>query len=195
MAKAALLVVDVQNDFFPGGALPVPHADAMIPDLDRVISAFADAGLPVFFTRDWHPVNHCSFKALGGPWPPHCVQGTPGAEIHKSIPMPAGSQLVSKGDDPDRDAYSGFQGTDLADRLGKLGVTDVYIGGLAVEYCVRTTTKDALLDGFAAHVIVDCVGGLEVRKGDSAAALREMEDSGASTVTSSEVIALVGAQQ
>lgn len=188
-------MVDLQNDFCPGGALAVPGGDKIIPGLNKVISAFDVAELPVFFTRDWHPANHCSFRAQGGLWPPHCVQGTRGAEIHSGILRPSGSVLISKGDNPDKEAYSGFQGTDLARRLGGLGVTDVFVGGLATEYCVRTTTEDALREGFAAHVITDCVRGLEVHKGDSAAALGEMEDAGASTIKSSEVVALVGAQQ
>lgn len=195
MAKVALLVVDVQNDFCPGGALPVSKGDSIIPDLNKVISSFAGAGLPIFFTRDWHPVNHCSFKTHGGIWPPHCVQGTSGAEIHSGLRRPPGSGLINKGDHPDREAYSAFQGTDLAVRLRGLGVKDVYVGGLTIEYCVRNTTEDALKEGFAAHVIADCVKGLEIHRGDSAAAMAEMAKAGASTTSSSEVMAKVGAQQ
>lgn len=187
--------MDVQVDFCPGGALPVPDGDSIIPGLNRVISAFADAGLPVFFTRDWHPPDHCSFRAQGGVWPPHCVQGTAGAEIHRGVLRPDGSVLVSKGDRPDREAYSGFQGTDLAERLRKLGVKQVFVGGLTIEYCVKTTTEDALKEGFAAQVILDCVKGLETRRGDSAKALGEMEGAGASTTSSSEAIAQIGARR
>lgn len=195
MPKAALLVVDVQNDFCPGGALAVPSGDSIIPNLNRVIAAFASAMLPIFFTRDWHPANHCSFRAQGGMWPPHCVQRTHGAEIHKGVQQPPGCALINKGDDPDKEAYSGFEGTDLAERLGRLGVTEVYIGGLAIEYCVRTTAEDALRQGFGARVILDCVKGLEIHRGDSAAALKEVEEAGASILDSSEILALVGAQQ
>ncbi|MDE1857725.1 MAG: isochorismatase family protein [Thaumarchaeota archaeon] len=195
MPNAALLVVDVQNDFCPGGTLAVPRGDSIVPGLNRVISAFTGARLPIFFTRDWHPANHCSFKAQGGIWPPHCVQGTYGAEIHGGVQRPSGSVLINKGDDPGKEAYSGFQGTDLADRLRKLGVKEVFIGGLTIEYCVRTTAEDALRGGFAVHVILDCVKGLEIHTGDSAAAVDEMVRAGASTMTGADVAELFGAQQ
>jgi nicotinamidase/pyrazinamidase len=195
MTRAALLVVDVQVDFCPGGALPVPDGDSIIPTLNRVISAFTSARLPVVFTRDWHPADHCSFRARGGAWPPHCVQGTAGAELHSQLLQPPRSILISKGDRPDKEAYSGFQDTDLALKLRSLGVNEVFVGGLATEYCVRATIEDALREGFAAHVILDCVKGLEHHKGDVAAALAEVRQAGASTVTSSEVVSLVGAQQ
>ena len=195
MPKAALLVVDVQNDFCPGGTLAVPSGDSIIPGLNRVISAFTGARLPIFFTRAWHPANHCSFKAQGGTWPPHCVQGTHGAEIHGGVQQPSGSVLISKGEDPGKEAYSGFQGTDLTDRLRKLGVKEVFIGGLTIEFCVKTTAEDALSRGFAVHVISDCVKGLEAHKGDSAAAVGEMVRAGASTVKGADVAELFGAQQ
>ena len=189
------MVVDVQNDFCPGGALAVPGGDSVVPILNKVISAFAAADLPNVITRDWHPANHSSIKAHGGAWRPHCVEGTPGAEIHRGIRRPPGSVLVSKGTAPDKEAYSGFQGTDLAERLRRLGTKEVYLGGLTIEYCVRTTAEDALREGFATHVILDCVKGLEIHQGDSAAALREMERAGVSKLKSSDAVALVGAQQ
>lgn len=196
MSEAALLVVDVQNDFLPGGALPVPQGDSIISGLNEVISAFAEAGLAVFFTRDWHPANHCSFEAQGGVWPPHCVQGSKGAELSQRLDRPAGSVIINKGDQQDKDAYSGFQGTDLAVRLGERGVREIYVGGLATEYCVKTTTEDALREGFVASVILDCVRGLEVHPGDSAAAIAEMRKAGAGAVRSRELVAkLVGTQQ
>ena len=185
------MVVDVQNDFCPGGTLPVPGGDSIIPGLNRVISAFDRGRFPVFFTRDWHPADHCSFKAQGGIWPPHCVQGTPGAEFHKGLRRPPGSGVISKGDRPDREAYSGFQGTDLAEKLRRLEVDTVFVGGLAVEYCVRTTTEDALRKGLAALVILDCTKGLEIHAGDTAAALAEMEKAGASMLKSLEAISMV----
>jgi nicotinamidase/pyrazinamidase len=194
--KAALLVVDVQNDFLPGGALPVPEGDSIIPPLNEVISAFTSAGLPIFFTRDWHPPNHCSFRDRGGVWPPHCVQGTRGAELSQRIHRPAGSVVISKGDRPDEEAFSGFQGTDLAARLRSLGVREVCVGGLATEYCVKTTTEDALREGFAVGVMLDCVKGLEVHPGDSAAAIYAMKTAGAVAVQSLELVPkLVGTQQ
>jgi nicotinamidase/pyrazinamidase len=196
LLKAALLVVDLQNDFLPGGALPVPEGDSIIPRLNEVISAFALAGLPIFFTRDWHPPNHCSFRAQGGVWPPHCVQGTQGAELSERLDRPAGSVVISKGDRPDKEAYSGFQGTDLAARLRRLGVREVYVGGLATEYCVKTTAEDALREGFAVRLMLDCVRGLEVHHGDSAAAIDWMRTAGAAAVNALELIPkLVGTQQ
>jgi len=195
MSKPALLVVDVQNDFLQGGTLAVPGGDSIIPELNRVISAFSDAKLPIFFTRDWHPVNHCSFTAQGGVWPPHCVQGSVGAEICRDLHRPRSSVLINKGDRSSREAYSGFQGTDLAARLRRLGADDIYVGGLTTEYCVRTTIEDALREGFKAHVILNCVKGLEIHSGDSTAAIAEMEREGASIIKSSEVINLVGTQQ
>jgi nicotinamidase/pyrazinamidase len=196
LAKAALLVVDVQNDFCPGGALAVPEGDSIVPKLNTVISAFEKAGLPVFFTRDWHPANHCSFREQGGVWPPHCVQGTKGAEIHGGLEQPPASVVISKGDRPDREAYSGFQGTDLAERLRRLGVDQVFVGGLTTEYCVRTTTEDALREGLAVRVVLDCVKGLEIHRGDSAAAIAEMKKAGASFTEASKVEGqLVGTQQ
>ena len=163
--------------------------------MNKVISAFTGAKLPIFFTRDWHPSDHSSFTAQGGVWPPHCVQGSAGAEIHKGLHSPPASVLISKGYLPDVEAYSGFQGTHLAAKLRKLGVDEVYVGGLTIEYCVRTTIEDALMEGFEACVILDCVKGLEIHRGDSAAAITEMEAAGASTLESSEVIGLVGTQQ
>ena len=196
MPKAALLVVDVQNDFCPGGALPVPDGDSVIPSLNRATSAFGRAGLPIFFTRDWHPPNHCSFMAYGGIWPTHCVQGTTGAAFHPSLVLLRGSAVISKGDRQDAEAYSGFQGTDLATRLKKLGVKTVYLGGLAVEYCVRTTAEDALKEGFRVAVLSDCIKGLEIHHGDSSAAIEEMKRAGATVMTSQAAVkTIVGTQQ
>lgn len=196
MDRPALLVVDVQNDFCPGGALPVPEGGSILPQLNRVVEAFRAAGQPIFFTRDWHPSNHCSFKAQGGPWPPHCVQRTKGAEFHPGLVRPQGSTVISKGGAPEVEAYSGFAGTDLAARLRKLGTDTVYVGGLTIEHCVRTTTEDALRNGFHAVVVSDCVKGLDVHKGDSAAALAEMRKAGAAFTSSSELVAkIVGTQQ
>jgi nicotinamidase/pyrazinamidase len=192
-----LLVVDVQNDFCPGGALAVPKGDTVVPRLNMVIAAFTHARMPVFFTRDWHPTDHCSFTIRGGPWPPHCVQGTRGAELHDGLIRPSGSVTINKGDAPEKEAYSGFQGTDLAARLRKLGVSEVLVGGLTTEYCVKTTVEDALHEGFSVRVMLDCVMGLEQRRGDSEAAISAMKKAGASTTTASEAVAqlLVGAQQ
>ena len=124
----ALVVVDLQNDFCPGGALEVKEGDKIVALINELVSAFEKDDLPVAFTRDWHPTDHCSFRARGGMWPPHCVQGTPGAEFHPSLRVPSKAIVISKGTSRDHDAYSGFQETDLAERLRRVGVTRIVRG-------------------------------------------------------------------
>jgi nicotinamidase/pyrazinamidase len=191
----ALLVVDVQQDFCPGGALAVKGGDKVVPILNTVIEAFESAGLPILFTRDWHPPNHISFKNQGGVWPPHCVQGTSGVEFHLGLHVPRGATVISKGDDPMAEAYSGFQGTDLAARLKKLGVTVVFIGGLTTDYCVRESTLDAIHSGFAVNVLEDCTRAVEVREGDGARALEDMRKAGARLITSQEALQQLASTQ
>ncbi|MBI4510981.1 MAG: isochorismatase family protein [Deltaproteobacteria bacterium] len=178
-AGDALVVVDVQNDFLPGGSLAVPHGDEVIAALNRAIDVFVARGQPVFATRDWHPPNQCSFRARGGPWPPHCVQGTPGASFAPGLRLQSGTQVVSKGTDPERDAYSGFQGTDLADRLRAVSAKHLFVGGLATDYCVLNTVKDALDRDFAVSVLVDAVRAVDVNPGDGVRALDETRRWGA----------------
>ena len=191
----ALLVVDVQRDFCPGGALAVRDGDRVVPDLNRVIAVSRKAGVPIFFTRDWHPPNHTSFKKQGGIWPPHCVQGTKGADFHPDLVIPASTTIISKGDKPKQEAYSGFQGTDLAKRLKALGVREVVIGGLTTDYCVKESSLDAIHEGFAVNVIKDCVKAVNVKPGDGTRALRAVEKEGAKLVTSAAAIKrLAGAQ-
>ncbi len=184
--RTALIVVDVQNDFCPGGALAVKYGDQVVPRLNKVIRAFEDSGLPVFFTRDWHPQDHVSFRSKGGPWPPHCVQDSPGAKFHPELYVPHDAVIVSKGDRPSKEAYSGFQGTDLEAQLKRLGVGELLIGGLATDYCVKETTLDALRAGFSVGVLKDCVRPVDVKPGDGARALAEMEKAGANLTTSSK---------
>ena len=186
--RGALLVVDVQRDFCPGGALPVRGGDRIIPGINRVTSAFARAGLPVFFTRDWHPKDHISFRSQGGRWPAHCVQGTAGAEFHPALRIPAGAVVISKGDDPRAEAYSGFQGTDLKARLKELGVKKVFLCGLATDYCVRETTIDARHAGFAVDVMEDCTRPVNAKPRDGDRAVSVMRSAGAKMTTSSAVI-------
>ena len=176
----ALIIVDVQRDFLPGGALAVLRGDAVVPPLNICIDAFRHARLPIFYTRDWHPANHCSFTEQGGPWPPHCVAGTPGAEFGAGLNPPGEAELVSKGIVAAREAYSGFEGTDLAQRLRRLGVHRLFVGGLATDYCVRATVLDALREGFTVVALTDAMQAVEVRAGDAARALDEMRASGAS---------------
>lgn len=177
--RQALLVVDVQVDFCPGGALAVEGGDQIIHGLNTAIGAFERLGLPVFFTRDWHPPNHMSFAGHGGVWPPHCVQGSRGSAFHPDLRVPQGAPVFSKGDDPLKEAYSGFQGTGLEAAIREREVDEVYIGGLATDYCVKESTLDALRVGFKAVVLVDCVRAVDAKPGDGALAMAEMKGAGA----------------
>ena len=186
--RGALIVVDVQVDFCPGGALAVKGGDKIVPRLNQVVQAATKAGLPVFFTRDWHPIDHISFKAQGGPWPPHCIQESSGAMFHLLLKVPDDAIIVSKGKDPKAEAYSGFQGTDLAKRLRALGVDHLIIGGLATDYCVKETAKDGLKEGFSIEIIEDCVKPVDLRKGDGKIALAELRKAGVSFTDSDGLI-------
>ena len=173
----ALVIVDVQRDFLPGGALAVPEGDAVIPVLNRWIDAANAAGLPIVFTRDWHPADHVSFEAQGGPWPPHCVQDTPGAAFDERLHLPDDATVVSKATTAGAEAYSGFDTTDLAAMLRERGVERVLVGGLATDYCVRATVLDALDEGFEVRVIGEGVRGIAPDTVEAARA--EMADAGA----------------
>jgi nicotinamidase-related amidase len=177
--KTALLVVDVQNDFCPGGAVPVPEGDRVVPVLNSYIDLFMERGAQVFFTRDWHPKNHMSFKERGGQWPPHCVQETEGAAFHKDLEVPSAATIISKADRPDSEAYSGFSGTDLAAGLRDLGVDKVLVGGLATDYCVKNTVLDAVKEGFETYHLKDASRGVEASPGDTEKAVEEMKAAGA----------------
>jgi len=178
----ALLVVDVQNDFI-GGTLAVPGADRLIPALNRYIAAFTARGLPVLATRDWHPADHCSFRERGGPWPGHCVAGTHGADFHPALALPPGAAIVSKATAPEREAYSSFAGTDLDQRLAAQDVRRLFIGGLATDYCVVQTTRDALQQGYEVCVLADAIGAVDASPGDGARAIADMRTRGAAMVT------------
>ncbi len=176
----ALLVVDVQNDFCPSGALPVPDGDAVVPVLNRWIESAQVGGAQVFASRDWHPPNHVSFQARGGPWPPHCVAETFGAALHPDLALPRTAMIVDKGTDPDRDAYSAFDGTGLADKLRAAGVSRLWVGGLALDYCVRASVLDASeTRDFVVHVIPGATRAIDAEPGDGARALDEMQAAGA----------------
>ena len=175
----ALIVVDVQKDFLPGGALGVQSGDEVIEPLNRAIEAFERTRQPIFLSRDWHPADHCSFKAQGGPWPPHCIAGSAGAGFAKQLRVPPSAIVISKATTPERDAYSAFQGTTLSAQLRAAGVRRVLVGGLATDYCVRATVLDARREGFDVHVLAEAVRAVEVRPGDGARALQEMRQSGA----------------
>jgi nicotinamidase/pyrazinamidase len=175
----ALIAVDVQNDFLPGGSLAVPGGEAVVAALNRHLAAFAARALPVYATRDWHPPEHCSFKAQGGIWPPHCVAGTRGAEFAPGLALPPEAVIISKAQTAAADSYSGFGGTDLAARLRAARATRLFVGGLATDYCVLNTVKDALSEGFEVLVLEDAIRAVEVKAGDGARALAEMRRLGA----------------
>lgn len=179
----ALLIVDVQNDFLPGGALAVPDGDAVIAPLNEWIARFSQQGLPVFATRDWHPPEHCSFRDQGGPWPPHCVAGSPGAEFAAKLQLPPDARIISKAVTAREEAYSGFQGTALGAQLKKSGCARVIIGGLATDYCVQATALDARAAGFEVLVLRDAVRAVDVSAGDGERALREMQAQGVQMIS------------
>ncbi len=190
------MVVDVQNDFCPGGALAVPDGDAIVPRVNRAIELFERRGLPVLVTRDWHPPVTKHFKEFGGAWPAHCVQGTKGARFHRELHLPKDALILSKGMDPEQDSYSGFQayngeGRDLESVVRDLGVDELFICGLATDYCVRATTLDATRRGIRIRVLGDAIKGVEVKPGDSEAAIREMRAAGVPFVESRGVAKLL----
>ncbi|ASJ06511.1 nicotinamidase [Thermococcus pacificus] len=174
MPEEALIVVDMQRDFMPGGALPVPDGDRIIPWCNHYIEEFRKRGALIVATRDWHPENHISFKEQGGPWPAHCVRNTPGAEF--VVDLPSDAVIISKATEPDKEAYSGFEGTELAEILRKNGVKRVYVCGVATEYCVKATALDAIKHGFETYLLSDAVKGINPE--DEEKALREMERAG-----------------
>ena len=186
----ALLVIDMQVDFLPGGKLGVPHGNAVLGPVNRLLGLFDSRGLPIYASRDWHPENHCSFAARGGPWPPHCVAGTPGAAFSDQIDLPAGAVVVSKADTPDADAYSAFNGTTLAAQLRARGVRRVVVCGLATDYCVLNTVIDARENGFEVLIVPEAMRAVDVAPGDGERAIARMTALGARPAS---VKALAGA--
>jgi nicotinamidase/pyrazinamidase len=178
----ALVVVDIQNDFCPGGALPVADGDKVVPVLNKYIEKFRKADAPIIFTRDWHPPDHSSFKEQGGPWPPHCIQNTEGAKFHAGLDVPPEGEIVSKADKRD-EAYSFFQGTDLANKLHQRGIKRLLVGGLATDYCVKETVLDGLQYGFEVFHLDDVSRGVNVNPDDSERALQEMVAAGAKRIS------------
>jgi nicotinamidase/pyrazinamidase len=185
--KAALIVVDVQKDFCPGGALPAPGGDQIVPALNRHLAEAREREIPVYASRDWHPAVTNHFTQYGGEWPAHCVQGTAGAQFHAELKLPADTVVISKGDDPAKPGYSAFDGHtasgktfahDLRDR----NVTRLYVSGIATDYCVKATALDALRAGFDVAVLRDAITGIDVNPGDTGRALDEMSREGARIV-------------
>ena len=179
--ERALLVVDVQNDFCPGGSLAVAHGDEVIAPLNKLMQEFLERGEPVFKSRDWHPATTKHFADYGGTWPVHCVQGTKGAEFHPDLIDNIHIRTVSKGLG-DTDCYSAFDETDLDLQLRRLGVEEVWIGGLATDYCVKSTVLDALRNGYKVKALKDAMRAVELQPGDGERALEEMRQAGAELV-------------
>jgi nicotinamidase/pyrazinamidase len=186
-----LLAVDLQVDFVTG-SLPVPGALAILPSVNRCIERFLARGLPVVATRDWHPPGHVSFRPKGR-WPPHCVANTPGAAFAPGLALPAGAHVVDKAATPDRDAYSGFGGTRLHALLQHLGARRLFLCGLATDYCVLATARDALRLGYPTFVLEDAVAAVNAAPGDGEAALRAMRGLGARTLRAADLDATVAA--
>ncbi len=181
----ALVLVDVQNDFCPGGALPVPEGDRVVPVLNTLLRR---AGVLAVATRDWHPPDHCSFAAQGGPWPVHCVAGTPGAAFHPDLDLSRIEHVITnKATTRDEEAYSGFQGTDLSTLLRGRGIRRLVVGGLATDYCVKATALDARKAGFEVFLLTDAIRAVNVQPGDGDRALAEMRAAGVLPITSADL--------
>lgn len=179
---SALIVVDMQNDFLPGGALAVRDGDKIIPVINRCIKKFKENNLKIFATRDWHPEDHISFKGRGGLWPKHCVQNTEGAEFHKDLDLKT-AIVISKAMNRDKEAYSGFEGTDLKDRLETNNIKKVFITGVATDYCVKNTALDALRHSFDVYLIKDAVKGIH----EEDKAIEEMKSKGVKVIESKDI--------
>jgi nicotinamidase/pyrazinamidase len=182
----ALLAVDVQRDFEPGGALAVPNGDEVVPVLADCVREFHRRSLPVIASRDWHPPNHCSFQAQGGLWPPHCVADTAGARIDPALGLPDDAKIVDKARRVDRDTFSAFEETGLNDWLREKGVQRLFIGGLATEYCVLFTAKAALQNGYEVVLLQDAVRAIDGQAGSNA--IEDLRSNGALISESREVL-------
>jgi nicotinamidase/pyrazinamidase len=186
--QPALIVVDVQNDFCPGGALGIKDGHRVVPVLNRYLDLYARQGWPIFLTRDWHPPRTTHFQEQGGPWPAHCVQGTPGAEFHPDLRRPDTSIEVFKGMEADEDGYSAFvardeQGVGLAELLRARGVTTIVVGGLATDYCVLHTVLEGRQAGFEVDLIAHGIRAVEAEPGDGNRAIEQMMAAGATLLT------------
>ena len=188
MNDTALIIVDIQNDFCKGGPLEVKNGEEVIGGLNELIDKFHTEGKPVYATKDWHPLDHCSFQTNGGLWPVHCVQGTPGAGLHPELLIDDRVGIINKGTETGEEAYSGFDGTNFAEQLRENNISKVIIGGLATDYCIHGTTIGAIKNGFSTSVIEDLIRGVELNPGDCANATKEMKDAGAKFIQSSSLV-------
>jgi nicotinamidase/pyrazinamidase len=196
-SKTALLIVDVQNDFCPGGALQILNGDRVVEPINRAITYFSAAGLPILASRDWHPPKTRHFRESGGVWPVHCVQGTAGAEFHPDLHLPEETVVLSKGINPELDGYSAFDGVTgdgrtMAALLRDLDVQRIYICGLATDYCVLCTALEALRNGLHITVLTDAVAGVDIVPGESTCAIEDMVKAGAQLATVDELQGLLG---
>lgn len=192
MKTSTLIVVDMQNDFCPGGALPVPDGHNIIPIVNRYIEIFNHKKLPIFFSRDWHPPKTKHFSEFGGQWPIHCVQDTIGAELVKDLIVPINSKTIFKGQSKKLDDYSVFSGKStsnltLSRMLNALHIDILYICGLATDYCVKETVLDALKSGWNVNLLLDAIAGVNINQTDSLKAIDEMMDFGAKPVIINEL--------
>ena len=182
--RCALLIVDVQKDFCPGGSLAVPDGDRVVPALNRYIADATARGWPIYASRDWHPAVTSHFQAHGGEWPPHCVQHTDGATFHRDLQLPASTIVITKGESPDNPGYSALgghtpQGDTLASALREAKIDHLYVGGLATDYCVKQSVLDARRMGLQVTVLGDAIAGVDVHPGDSTRAIDDMRRAGA----------------
>ena len=195
--RTALLVVDVQKDFCADGALAVPEGDRVVDPINRLLAAYAATGSAIFASRDWHPVMSSHFRGQAGHWPVHCVAGSDGAAFHPRLRLPAATAVVSKGQAPESDGYSAFDGTlpggePLQAALDERNIGRLTVCGLATDYCVRASVLDARTRGLHVSVVREAIAAVNLKPGDEAAALREMEAAGAGLVTLDQALALVG---
>lgn len=184
----ALLIIDIQNDFLPGGSLAVSGGEEVIPVINRCIAEFRRRGNPIFATRDWHPANHSSFVQQGGPWPEHCVAGTHGAEFPASLLLPETTPIFSTGADRDNPGYSGFEATDLKMQLDRAGVKRLFVAGLATDYCVLNTVLDALKLGYPVFLMKDAIRAVDVNPDDGTRAEQAMQANGAQLITQDMIL-------
>ena len=186
----ALIVVDVQNDFLAGGNLAVASGEDVVPVLNHYIREFEAKALPIIVTRDWHPPDHCSFTAQGGVWPPHCIAGTHGAEFAPNLEVPGSATVISKATGVERDAYSGFDETNLNCELRDRDIHRLFVGGLATDYCVFNTVRDALSNRYEVFLLIDAVRAVNVQAEDGRRAIDEMVRRGARPVTLQSLMAV-----